>query len=98
MSSRTIRCRGSAEVSGAPGEERRVVDVDAVGSDSLAAQLEHVDERYRHGRAVLARVGHLALADRGAGAVPRAEQPMTAAGDHGEKARYRRADRLTPVH
>ena len=71
----------------AGAEERRVINVDAIGSDLVAAQIKDIDEWHAERRAVVARIGHFALANRGRRAVPGIEQPMPARGNCREKRR-----------
>lgn len=83
-------------LSGRCAKERRVIDVNAVRGDLFAAQLEHVGERHRDGRAIMARIGHCALAgNRGALTVgPRAQHSVPARGYRCEKPRRGGTNRL----
>jgi hypothetical protein len=77
-------------------KERRIIDVDAVRGDFFAAQLEHVGERHRYIRAIVARVGHDPFAGyrRASAASHGAHQMVVARGDRREKLGGGDANRL----
>jgi hypothetical protein len=68
-------------------EQRRIIDVDAVCGDLVAAQFKHVGEWNAEHRAIVARIGDLPLADCGRGAVPRAQRFVSAGRNGREKTR-----------
>jgi len=76
-------------------EQRRVIDVNAVDGDHVAAQLKDVDEWNADHRTIVARIGHLSLTNRGPSTVPRAQQPVPAERNGREKTRRSRVDGLT---
>jgi hypothetical protein len=73
-------------------EQRRVIDVNAIRGDLVAAQFKNVGEWNADHRAIVARIGNLSLADRGPCPVPRAEQPVSAGRDRRKKRRRRCLD------
>jgi hypothetical protein len=81
-----------SRVSGGTAEQRRIINVNAVRGDLVAAQLEDVGEWNADHRAIVARIGYLSLADRSCSAVPGAEQPVPAGRNGREKPRRGRAD------
>src|ERR1700722_1963405 len=66
-------------------EQQRVVDVNSIGGDFFALKLQHIGEGKADFRAIVTSISHLALADGARGAVPSAEQPVSAG-------RYRREE------
>ena len=73
-------------------EQRRIIDVNAVRGNLVAAQFKDVGEWNTEHRAIVARIGHLSLADRSRGAIPRAQQFVPAGSNGREKARRGRVD------
>jgi hypothetical protein len=74
------------------GKERRIINVNAVRGDLVAAQFKDVGEWNPDHRAIVARIGHLSLADCSRSAVPRAQQFVPAGRNGREKPRRGRVD------
>jgi len=68
-------------------EQRGVIDINAIRSNFVIAQLENISERNADDRAIVARVGNLSLAGGGSCPIPRAQHPVSAGRDRREKRR-----------
>jgi hypothetical protein len=74
------------------GEERRVIDINPIRSNLVAAQMKNIGEWQAQHRAVVARIRDLPLANRGRCPVPGIEQPVPAGRYRREKRRHGRVD------
>ena len=75
-----------------PVEQRRIIDVNAVRGDFFALHLKDVGEWNAAHRTIVARIGHLTLADCGRSAAPRAQQSVPAGRNGREKPRRGRVN------
>ena len=78
--------------SGDDGEQRRVIDVDAVSAYLYAAHLKHIGEWYGDLRPIETGVGHGSLAGNSVGAMPRQQKLVVTGRYCRKKCAHRRAD------
>jgi len=78
--------------SGDDGEQRRVIDVDAVSAYLCAAHLKYIGKWYGDLRSIMTGVGHGSLAGNSVGAVPRQQKLVMTGGYRRKKCADRRAD------
>jgi hypothetical protein len=75
-------------------EQGRVVDIDPIRRNFLAAQLEHIGEWNVDGRPIVAGISDFAFADRARVTVPRTEQSVTAGPNRRKERRHSRMNRF----